>query len=46
MILHYFNSDSSEYEFDYNTVSSEDKLLTGLAQGVVITSTPEGRFVY
>ena len=54
---YYHDSDSSEYEFDfssdapdcvsdYNSDPSEEKLLSGLAQGLVLTSTPEGRFVY
>jgi hypothetical protein len=46
MLLDYFDSDCSEYEFDYNMDSSEEKLLSGPAQGLVIASTLESRFIY
>ena len=43
---YYYSSDSSEYEFDFSLDPSEEKPSSGPAQGLVITSTPEGRFVY
>jgi hypothetical protein len=44
--LDYFDSDSSEFEFDYGSDSTKAQQLAGPAQRLVITSTPEGRFVY
>ena len=41
----YNYSDSPEYD-DYGSDSSEEKTLSGPAQGLVIISTPHGRFVY
>ncbi|CAN6330357.1 unnamed protein product [Urochloa humidicola] len=41
-----YYSQSSDYELDYGSDEYEEKLLTGSAQGLVITSTPAGRFVY
>ena len=43
---YYYSSDSSDYEFDFGLDMSEEKPLSGPAQGLVITSTSEGRFVY
>ena len=41
-----YYSNSSEFKFDYGSDSAEVQQLSGPAQGLVITSTPEGRFVY
>jgi hypothetical protein len=47
MLLDYFDLDSSEYEIDYGMDSSEEKLLSGPAQGLVVTSTlgESGRYI-
>ncbi len=41
-----YSSDTSGDEFDYISDMPEEIPLSGAAEGLVITSTPEGRFVY